>query len=310
MFANTVAIGLFALVLGVAGLLYFSAHAHRQADALELTRRLGAGEAPRQVVRVREVDAIGRGFGSFGLWLHNLTLRAGTHASVGSVVAVSLLLALGGVAGLGAITHGPQMVVGALLGAVPVLVLKRQAKARARLITYQLPDALDLMARALRSGHAFSEALRMAAVEMPSPIGEELVPAAEEHRLGIDLREILEGLMRRMPDSFEMRLFASSVLLHRETGGNLIEILEQLGDTVRERVVFDEKVLAMTAEVRMSAFILELLPLFAAVGLSLVAPGYLLPLLERGLGQQLLVFGLVAMITGVLLMRRIARVSV
>jgi tight adherence protein B len=309
MFANTVAIGLFALVLGISALLYFSATAHRAADALELSRRLGPGEAPRNLVRVREVDALGRNFGSFGLWLHNLTLRAGSHASVGSVVVTSLLLSVGGVATLAGLSGGLQSLAGLLLGLIPVFVLKREAKVRARLVTYQLPDALDLMARALRSGHAFSEALRMAAVEMPAPIGEELVPAAEEHRLGIDLREILEGLMRRMPDSFEMRLFASSVLLHRETGGNLIEILEQLGDTVRERVVFDEKVQAMTAEVRMSALILELLPFFAAAGLSMFVPGYLLPLLEPGLGRQLLVFGLVAMTTGVLLMRRIARVS-
>ncbi len=309
MFANTLAFGLFALVLGIAALIYFSANARRKADTLELSRRLGAGEAPRQLVRIREVDGVGKIFGSVGLWLHTLTLRAGSHASVGSVVATSLLLALGGVGALGWATGGLQSLAGLALGLIPVLWLKREAKARAKLVTYQLPDALDLMARALRSGHAFSEALRMAAVEMPAPIGEELVPASEEHRLGIDLREILEGLMRRMPDSFEMRLFASSVLLHRETGGNLIEILEQLGDTVRERVVFDEKVRAMTAEVRMSAIILELLPFFAAAGLSLFVPGYLLPLLEPGLGQRLLVFGLVAMTTGVLLMRRIARVS-
>lgn len=309
MFANTVGIGLFALVLGTSALLYFSATAHHAADSLELSRRLGGGDVPRQLVRVREVDGIGRLFGSLGLWLHNLTLRAGSHASVGSVVAVSLLLGLGGVALLGWLTGGPQALAGLLLGVIPVLVLQREAKARARLVTYQLPDALDLMARALRSGHAFAEALRMAAVEMPAPLGEELVPAAEEHRLGLDLREILDGLTRRMPDSFEMRLFASSVLLHRETGGNLIEILEQLSDTVRERVVFEEKVRAMTAEVRMSALVLELLPFFAAAGLSLFVPTYLWPLFEPGLGQKLLIFGVVAMTTGVLLMRRIARVT-
>lgn len=310
MFANTIALGAFVVVIGVVALIYFSTSARHAASSLELTRRLGAGEAPRAVVRVREADSLGRRFGRMGEWLHTLTLRAGTHVSVGSVIALSLLLAAAGVAFLGWLVHGPQAIVGAVLGAIPVFVLTRQAHARARLITYQLPDALDLIARALRSGHAFSEALRMAAVEMPAPIGEELVPAAEEHRLGIDLREILEGLTRRMSDSFEMRLFASSVLLHRETGGNLIEILEQLADTVRERVVFDEKVLAMTAEVRTSAAILESLPFFAAGILSIFVPGYLLPLLEPGLGQGLLVAGVLAMVTGVLLMRRIAKVNV
>jgi tight adherence protein B len=127
--------------------------------------------------------------------------------------------------------------------------------------------------------------------------------------LGLELRECLEGLNNRVPESFELRLFTGAVMLNRDTGGNLIEILENLARTIRERVVFEGKVKALTAEVRASANILSSLPIGAAVLLAVVEPNYLIPLTEPGLGQYMVAGGFVSMSIGMYLMRRLAEVE-
>jgi tight adherence protein B len=177
------------------------------------------------------------------------------------------------------------------------------------MITQQIPDTLDLMGRALRSGHAFGDALRVAGEESPAPIGEEFGRAAEEHRLGIELRAALEGLAARTPENFELRMLVSGVMLNRETGGNLIEMLENMAEVVRERLVFEGKVKALTAEVRTSAAILSALPFFAALGIMWARPGYLEPLFEPGPGQYMLAYGLCSMVVGLFVMRRISDVE-
>lgn len=309
MIANAVAAVVFIGVLLVAAFLFGMRASQAKAHAHQLSERLGPGEAPQRLFRPREVDAVGHLLGGAGTWLHALILRAGSRATVGQILLASLATGVLPALVLIQLLRGPQGLIALALAALPVLVLSRMATKRSRQITEQLPDALDLISRALRSGHAFGEALRMTAQEIPAPLSEELGPTAEEHRLGIELRTCLDGLLQRLPGNFEIRMFASSVLLHRDTGGNLIEILEQLADTVRERVVFEQKAHAMTAEVRTSAAILEALPFLAALLLSIITPGYLAPLLEPGLGRSMLVGGAISMVIGVVLMRRIARVE-
>lgn len=309
MVAFVVAAMLFVGVLAAGTLLFFHQHTRVQATSLELSRRLGPVEVDVPVVWTREVDATGRCLGPLGHHLHTMLLRAGSDHTVAEVVVLSVTLAVAGVAGMGLAVGMPQALLGALLALVPYGLLVRMGRLRSQRITAQLPDALDLMSRTLRSGHAFSDALRLVAEEMSGPLGDELRPAAEQHRLGIELRACLDGLVARVPDNFELRMFASSVLLHRDTGGNLIEILDHLADTVRERVVFEQKVLALTAEVRTSARILEFLPVGAAVLLSVVVPGYLLPMLQPGMGRNMLMFAVLSMVAGMLVMRRIADVE-
>lgn len=309
MLPNLVAAVVFGGTLLAAALLYGVRIAARQAHHADLEDRVGAGSPAIQVTRRRRIDTAGAALGGVGERLHELITRSGSHITVGQLLLVALTLGVVGVALMGAVLQGPAALWGLLLVLIPFVWLQRKAAARSRKITEQLPDALDLMARALRSGHALSESMRMAAAELPAPISEELGPTAEEHRLGLELRKCLDGLIARIPDNFEIRMFASSVLLHRETGGNLIEILEQLADTVRERVVFEAKARAMTTEVRTSALILEALPFLSAFLITLVAPGYLLPLLEAGLGRVMLVGGMISLIIGIALMRRISRVE-
>lgn len=309
MLGTAVGVVVFLGVVGAAALVRATWRAHKEAEDVELARRLGAGSPTTsgRLVRRRGPGPWWMGGGWTGLAL--LVERAGSKRPLWFHLAISAALALVGWGVVAWVRPGPISLLGLAVGAAPWFRLRARARARTRENTRLMPEALDLMVRALRSGHGFSEALRVAGTRVPAPLSEVLSPAAEELRLGLDLRTVLDGLVVRMPDNFEMRLFATSVLLHRETGGNLIEILEQLSDTIRERLVFEHKVKALTAEVRMSARILEALPFLAALGLMIAAPTYLLPLADPGLGRQLLLFGALSMMAGILVMRRIAEVE-
>lgn len=302
------AVVVFIGTFGALGLLFLSSRTVRTASSLELARRLGPREDALRLTQVVPIDTLGAWLGPPGRWLHRLSVRAGSTLTVTRILGLSVGWGVAGVLLLSAIRPGPMAAMGALLGALPVVWLAREAKHRNRLLTEQIPDAFDLIGRALRSGHAFPEALRLAANELPAPVRDVLGPTAEQNRLGMDLRACLDDLVERVPENFAIRLFASSVLLHRETGGNLIEILEGLADTVRERVIFEEKVLALTAEVRLSARILEALPFVAAIAILFASPTYLDPLFRPGPGRALLLGAALMMLAGVLLIRNISQV--
>lgn len=174
----------------------------------------------------------------------------------------------------------------------------------------QLPEALDLMARSLQAGLGLSDAFKLAAEEMDMPLAGEFGRVFEEVRYGREYREAMMGMLHRNPSLFEMRIFVSSVLLQRETGGNLIEILNTISSTVRNRFVFDAKVRAMTSEAKFSAIILGGLPLMVTAMLVFTNPQYLYPLLVDPLGN-LMVLGFVSLYTiGGFLMHTISKVDV
>ena len=243
-------------------------------------------------------------------WLHGWLARAGHHEDLTHLVVRIGAAALGGLVLTFTVFDGPGSVIGVAVGAVPVLLLMRRARLRAVRITEQLPDALDRVGRALKAGHAFNDALRAAAQDLPEPIGEELARVSEANRLGVDMRTCLEALALQNPGSFDLRLFVSAVLLNRDTGGNLVEILDHLADTIRERLLFQQKVLSLTAETNVSALILGALPFIVAGILLLLRPAYLLPMFVTGPGQVLLAVALGSLTIGVLLLRALARVDV
>jgi tight adherence protein B len=309
MFAGIVGLVTAGMVLGAAALLWGARASWSDARREEIARRIGPNEALPRLVAARQPDALAASLGALGAWLHGLRGRAGRGGSASAVAAPALGFAVVGVAALVWAGAGLGAVGGVFAAGIPVWKLLWEADARARKIAEQLPDALDLIARAMRAGHAWVDALGRASQEIPAPLGLELGLVAEEHRLGIELRPCLEALLQRVPTSFELRLLVGAVLLNRETGGNLIEILDHLSETVRDRLLFESKVRALTAEVRASAAILAVLPFASALLLTWVQPDYLLPLLSPGLGRSLLMGGLASMGVGLLLMRRVARVE-
>ena len=180
-------------------------------------------------------------------------------------------------------TYAPLIAVPGIF--LPYFVVRRLAKVRATKLVEQLPDALDLMARSLQAGLGLYEAFRTCAEEMPMPVAAEFGRVFEEVRFGREYRDAFNNLVQRNPSVFDLRLFVSSVLLQRETGGNLIEILESISNTIRGRFIFHAKVKAMTSEARFSGIILGGLPLAVAGMVAMMSPAYMAPLIDDPLGN-------------------------
>lgn len=192
---------------------------------------------------------------------------------------------------------------GLVLGALPFLHVSYQAAKRMRQFEEQFPEALDFIARSLRAGHAFSASLEMLANEAPEPLSSEFRRVFQEQNLGMPLENTLAGLAERVP-LVDVKFFVSAVLLQREAGGNLSEILESLAHTVRERFRLKGHVQAATASARITAIILSLIPLFVFVSLQLRSPDYIGVLAKDPAGPWLLLAALCGQFFGYLIMQK------
>lgn len=220
--------------------------------------------------------------------LEKLIYRAGGPLSVRGFLFLSAVLAILGFLAPFVLTQDPhRSLPGLALGLLPWLGVRRAAAKRMRSFEEQLPDALELMTRCMRTGHALGAGFQMVGEELNDPIGTEFGLVAEEIRLGLGVREALENLMSRVANE-DLPYFTTAVLIQRQTGGNLAELLDKLGGLLRERVQFHGRVRALTAQGRGAATFLALWLPFIVVVVWLVAPGYLQPLLESGWGQMVL----------------------
>ena len=172
-----------------------------------------------------------------------------------------------------------------------------------------LPDALDLMSRALSAGHAFSEALHMVSMEMPEPIATEFRKAYEEQNLGLSVKLALENLTQRIP-LLDLKLCVTAILIQRETGGNLAEILEKVAYTIRERFRILGDLKTLTTSSRMSAWLLCALPVFVAVAVTVMNPEYMSVLWKDPRGHYLIAAAMTMQITGMLIVRKILRIKI
>ncbi|MGR2738938.1 type II secretion system F family protein [Billgrantia sp. Q4P2] len=243
--------------------------------------------------------------------LHQLIEQAGKETPAYRVVLYSVCL--GGISGVAGYLLLPQPLLGVLLGlgvaAFPFMRLTRARKRRLARFEEQLPDALIIMARALRAGHPFSDAMQLVADELADPIAGEFRIAFMEINYGGDVRGSLLGLLRRV-QSVTVMIFVTSVLIQKETGGNLAELLDNLAAVVRDRFRFQRKVRTLSAEGRMAGWILSLLPFTLGGILMLVNPEFIPMLTEDPLGRQLVVVAFVMVIIGILWLRKIVRVEV
>jgi len=242
--------------------------------------------------------------------LDGLLYRAGAPISARQFYVFTLALTSAGLL-VGQILFGggPRAIALGAAGAIPLLVLLQKQRRRMGALEAQLPEALDLIARALRAGHSLSFGLQMVADEMPDPIGGEFGQAARQIALGLEPRVAIAGIAERI-GSTDISFFVTAVLIQRETGGNLAEILAGLANVIRERFKMYGKVRALTAQTRMSANILMAMP-FVMVGLlSMVSPGYSKPLFETQSGQLLMIIAAAMLGVGYLLCRRLGIVRV
>jgi len=173
----------------------------------------------------------------------------------------------------------------------------------------QLPEALDMMARSLRAGHALSASLEVVAREMPEPVAVEFGRAFEAQRLGLPLEQAIVQMTGRLPGNGDVKIFAVSTLIQRETGGNLAEILSNLAETIRARYRFYGKLRALTAEGRASAVIVAVMPFLVVLALRAVNPGFMNPLFSDALGHMFLAYAIVSWCVGVAWLYRMAQVD-
>jgi tight adherence protein B len=194
-------------------------------------------------------------------------------------------------------------------GALPYMKISRDRKIRIEMIEEQLPDAIDAMKRALRAGHPFSATLKMVAEDMDGPVAREFDLVFADINYGNDGRRALLGLLQRVPSLTVMAL-VTAVLVQKETGGNMAEILEQISTVVRARFRFYRKVSSLSAEGRLSAWILALIPFVLFVVIMVSTPDYLPALLESPTGVNMVKFGAFMGIVGIFWIRRIIRIEV
>lgn len=199
--------------------------------------------------------------------------------------------------------------IGLCAAALPLIYVKRKRSARISELEGQLPDALDFLARSMRAGHAFSISLEMVGDEIADPLGQEFRALFNEQNLGASLERSLENFIARVPLP-DVRFFSSAVLLQRQTGGNLSEILNRLSHIIRERFQLKGKVQAASAHGRMTATILTILPLATLGGLMATSPGYLDPMFRDNTGRKILALGVLAQVLGNFFIRKIIRIKV
>lgn len=204
----------------------------------------------------------------------------------------------------------PMLVILALAAAgVPLLWLLSEAGKRSKAFNEKFPETLDHITRALRAGHSLTSALATVGREFPGPVGEEFKTLSDEIGFGLSFREAVGRLAERMPGS-DLNFFAVSITIQHETGGNLAELLDGLAKTIRKRIKLRGKVRILTAEGRISAWVLGIMP-FAMMGILLmINPDYISLLWTTSLGSNLMLAGAGLMVLGFFVLSRIVQLKV
>jgi tight adherence protein B len=237
--------------------------------------------------------------------------QSGVRTTGSAIVIFSIGMAVG--LGLLAFLFVPQPMaapVVALLGAfAPFGWLRHKRSARLKKFEEQFPEALDVLSRAIRAGHAFQTALGMCADEMPGPVGPEMKKTFDQQNYGLPLKDALNDLAQRI-NIIDVRFFVTAVMIQRDTGGNLSEILDNLAHVVRERFKIQRQVRVHTAHGRFTSYVLLSLPAFLAVALSILNPDHMQPMFRERMGQMMLMGAMVLQAFGYLWIRQVIKIEV
>lgn len=237
--------------------------------------------------------------------------QADLEVRVGTFVLLSLtLFAMGLFSGM--VFRWPDVIsilVGVALFSVPNLYVDLKRRLRIKRFMSHFPDALEMFSRSLRAGHSFTGAIQLVAQEMPDPIGAEFRKVFEEQNLGIPLRQALIGMTERV-DSLDVKFFATAILIQRETGGNLAEIIDKISYVIRERFRVQGQLKVFTAQARLSGIVLAFLPIGVAVLISVLNPEYLKPLWVERTGRIMIALAVVMQLLGMLAIRKIIRIKI
>jgi tight adherence protein B len=244
---------------------------------------------------------------NLAMWIE----QSGVQISISGLLLIAALL--GGLFGMitaAALRLTIGWVAGGVLGfSMPFIFLRIKRTRRMRAFEEGFPEALDLIARALKAGHAFATGLKMVADEMPEPIGPEFRKTFDEQNFGLPLKDALANLTVRIP-LLDVRFFATAVLIQRETGGNLSEILENLAHVVRERFKILRQVRVYTAHGRLTGYVLLGLPVFLAIALGFINPEHMQVLFTERLGHMMLGATVVMQTIGYFWIKQVVKIEV
>jgi tight adherence protein B len=259
---------------------------------------------------VNKISAIFKNV-QFNEGTEKLLLEAGSKLKPEDFFALRLLAAVGlGLIGLllGIPWYFNAVVV--ITGfAIPKVFLKRKRKKRLAFVNYQLIEVLGMMANSMRAGFSFMQAMQLVGKEIPDPLGPEFERVIRQAGLGVPLEDVFAEMERRLPNK-ELEVVIRAILAQRRSGGNLAELLETMEETIRGRVRILEELNTLTAQGRMSSWIITLLPVVLGLYLALVNREYFSPMLEHPLGWMMLSIASVSIIIGWVVIQKIIRIEV
>jgi len=314
-----------AIGVGVAALVAFAAMSIApESDAVDAAERLaamskrragsGTRQAPGALLRTdtysvssNAVDKYILSFPSLRVWIEQSGVKVAPSVlvmmSVGALVGGSILVAISPIPSLLA------PVAGLSLASLPAGYVWYMRGQRLSKFSRQLPDALDLLGRALRSGHSIQAGFNLVGTETKNPLGGEFMRVFEEQNLGIPLDEALDQMATRIPD-MDLRFFATAVVLQRTTGGDLAEILAKIAALIRARLKLQGTIAALTGEGRLSGAVLLSLPPILFLVLLVINPEYISTLFKDDLGKYALLGGVISQIIGAFVIKKIITIRV
>jgi tight adherence protein B len=295
--------------------------AERQA-AKRLKRRMkqisASGEKPAAADMLRErylrdLNPLERwmetlpGMGGLALFIE----QSGRETPAYRVVLVSIMASIAAAWLIMLATGNPltALLVGLIAAAAPLVKINMERGKRLNRFEEQLPEAVEVMVRALKAGHPFTDTLRLVAEEMDQPIAKEFGMVHTDINHGLDMKVAFLNLLERVPNMTLMGL-VTAVVVQRETGGNLAETLQNISKIIRGRFRFQRRVKSLTAEGRMSAWVLAMIPFVLFIGLMITTPDYLPILIEEPLGRKIVTVSFTLLLIGILWLRKLIRVDV
>jgi tight adherence protein B len=308
------------LILGISFL--FIRRSSRSVDRLMTARMTaalsaaGAGDEELSILRDHSLSGIGpihRALIRFrlGIKLTRLLEQADVRLKTGTLVLAIGVFSLLGFLVFFLLHLGIPLAVavGILTGSLPVLVILRIRARRFRRFEAQFPDAIDLLSRAIRAGHAFNTGIKMVADEMPAPVGKEFQRVFEEQNYGLPMKGALMNLLDRI-ELLDLRLFVVAVLIQRQSGGNLAELLGKIAHTIRERFRIFRQLKVHTAQAKLTGIILVCLPIVMFFAIWALNYEYMKIVFVDPWGFRLLITSIVLWIVGFLWIRKIVNIEV
>jgi tight adherence protein B len=307
--------GTLLLVVGT----YFLVNRRRLEAAEALRSRLTPTAAPMATTaasilkeeRASQLELLNRMLAgkSFTATLAKELERAGSKQSVGEFVLVTAVCAAAGFY----LGQRFGVLIGALLAgvavAIPFLRIRLLQRRRVKAFEAQLPEAIDMLVNAMKAGYSLQAAMKFIGEEMPEPLGPEFTRFYDEQRLGMDVRTALLSLQERV-ETLDLKMFVTALLIQRESGGNLAEVMTNLSTLMRDRVALRGQIDTLTAEPRLSAIVLALLPVAMFFVLSALNRDYVMPLLTTSIGQLLMAYGICSTVVGYVVLRKIGSIEV